>query len=166
MRGHMPCIITLLVLSARWPRLAQIFKCPFLWRGHKQIWQRGYFALFPAGYLNRFCQRIKQRPEKFYCRVSTILRQRFHHPEVCSDKSLTLLTYDIWHLNVWTFEYLNIWRFEDLKSWTFEHLNIWTFEHLNIRSFEHWEIGILERWNIRTLEHWNIGTWTDGPMDQ
>ena len=49
--------------------------------------------------------------------------------EVRSDKSLTLLTFDIWHL---TFGHLNIWAFEHLNIWTFEQLNIWTFEQLNI----------------------------------
>ena len=29
-------------------------------------------------FLNRFCLRIKQRPERFYCPGSTILRRRFH----------------------------------------------------------------------------------------
>ena len=58
---------------------------------HKQIWQRGNFALFPSSYLNRFCLSIKQRAEKFYCRVSTILRRRFHLQN-CSQNRLALRT--------------------------------------------------------------------------
>ena len=49
-----------------------------------------------------------------------------------SDKSLTLLTFDIW---------------------TFEHWNIGSLEHLNIKALELWNIGTLEHWNIGTLEH-------------
>ena len=54
-------------------------------------------------------------------------------PEIRSDKSLTLLTFDICHL-------------------TFD---IW---HLNIQTFEHANIGTLENWNVETLEHLNIWT--------
>ena len=53
-------------------------------------------------------------------------------PEVWPDKSLTLLTFDIWifdYLNTWTFEHLNIWLLERLSIWTLELLNTWTFEH-------------------------------------
>ena len=39
-------------------------------------------------------------------------------PEVRPDKSLTLLTFDIWIL-----EHLNIWTLEHLITWTLEHLN-------------------------------------------
>ena len=53
---------------------------------------------------------------------------REKNEELRSNKSLTWTvfdiwysTFDIWHLNIWTFEHLNI--------WTFKHLNIWTLEH-------------------------------------
>ena len=94
-----------------------------------------------------------------YFRLNTTLKHKWHTcksllkmtggtPEVCSDKSFTLLTFYIWyltfyiwHLNIWTFEHLNIWTFEYLNIWKFEHLNTWTFEHLNI-----WTIEQLNNW--------------------
>ena len=60
---------------------------------------------------------------------------------------------DIWHLNIWIFEYLTIWIYGHLNIWTSEHLKIWTSEHWNIGT-----IDTLEHWNIGTLEHWNIWT--------
>ena len=71
-------------------------------------------------------------------------------PEVCSDKSLTLLIFDNWHL---TFEHLNI--------WTIEHSNIWTLEHWNIGTLKHWNIGTFERLNIWTFEHLQIWQFKD-----
>ena len=79
-------------------------------------------------------------------------------PEVRSHKSLTLLTFDIWHLIIWAFEHVNMWTFEHLNIWTLEHLNIWTFEHWDIGTLGHWNIGTFEHLNIGTLENWNIET--------
>ena len=95
-------------------------------------------------------------------------------PDVRSHKSLTLLTFDIWHLIIWAFEHVNMWTFEHLNIGTLEHLNIWTLgywnigtlEHRNIWTLEHWKIGTLENWNIGTSKHWNIWTFENSTFIQ
>ena len=57
------------------------------------------------------------------------------YSHLSSDKSLTWLTFDIWHLNIWIFEHLNIWKFEHLNIWTLDWSN-WTFEHLTFNQHQ------------------------------
>ena len=101
------------------------------------------------------------------CLVS-ILKMTVINLVESSDKSLTLLTFDISYL---TFEHWSIWAFEHLNILTFEHLNIWTFEHWNIGTLEHWDkpdpvmnpINPLEHLKIWRFDHLKI--WTFEPWE-
>ena len=66
---------------------------------------------------------VKDVSESWFCSLNCVckyhkmLKMTGGTPEVSSDKSLTLLSFDIWHLNIWTFEHWNIGTLEHWKIW-------------------------------------------------
>ena len=84
-------------------------------------------------------------------------------PEVRFDKSLTLLTFDIWYL---TFDFWHL-TF-DIWHLTFD---IWhsTFNKWTNGPKDQWNNGSTDRWADWQMVQWTsgpIGTWSNGPIKQ